>query len=129
FCMSHPIAISDRDAWIKTGRFPGEVAAPVPPSAAVQAAAMLSSPAAQIGDNSKGTEADPLKLIKMEFDDYAATVREFIAKAERAGGIKTKPDADQAANMADMIGKNRGGIARRADDARKEANAPLQAEI
>lgn len=127
WCMTHPVTIEDRNAWLKDGRWPGEVDAPVKPTLAEQntTAAPAAAPREPtIGDNSKGTEADPFLAIKAEFDDYAATCAAFLDSITKAGGIKTKVEADQANNMADCIGKVRGGIAKRADEKREELVAP-----
>ena len=70
-----------------------------------------------IGDNSKNY-GDGFDGIKEEINDYAAMCKEFLAQVAKAGGIKTKVEADKAKNMADAIGNVKNGLARKADTLR-----------
>lgn len=79
-----------------------------------------------IGDNSKNYGVG-IEGLKAELDDYSQTCRDFLSAIGKAGGVKTKVEADQASNMADAIGNVRGGIARKIEDARKALLAPLAA--
>lgn len=78
---------------------------------------------AKIGDNSKNY-GDGFDGIKEEINDYAAMCKEFLAQVTKAGGIKTKVDADKAKNMADAIGDVKNGLARKADTLRKAEVQP-----
>ena len=103
WCADKPVSEADYKHAIATGSWPGDA----PP----------------IGDNSKNY-ATGFDGLKAELEDYGQMCREFLATVGKAGGIKTKADADRASNMADAIGDVKGGIARKIDEAREEAVAP-----
>mgnify|MGYP000467509077 CR=1 FL=1 len=45
--------------------------------------------------------AERVAAFKAELDDYSQTCRDFLSAIGKAGGVKTKVEADQASNMAD----------------------------
>lgn len=103
WCADKPVSEADYKYAMANGSWPGDAPA--------------------IGDNSKhyGVGFDGLKA---ELDDYGAMCREFLAAIDKAGGIKTKTDADKASNMADAIGDVKGGIARRIEEEREAKVRP-----
>lgn len=106
WCAKNPVSKDDAKFAFANGSWPGDAPA-----------------TATVGDNSKhyGEGFDGLQA---EVNDYAELCRQFLADAQKAGGIKTKAQADQAGNMADAIGDVKGGLARKADVSRETLTAP-----
>lgn len=103
YCAGNPVSKADADCAFKTGSWPGD--------------------APTVGHNSAAVGND-YDGIKAEIDDYSEMAEEFLSAVEKAGGIKTKADADKASNMADALGNVKGGLARKADELRDAAVRP-----
>lgn len=97
YCCGNPVSKADAKHAFEHGTWPGD--------------------APSVGHNSRQYGED-FDGIKAEFDDYAEIVEAFLTDVAKAGGIKTKAEADRANNMADAIGKVKGGLAKKADDRR-----------
>lgn len=108
WCADKPVSKEDAKAAFETGKWPGD--------------------APTIGDNSRHY-GEGFEGIEAEIADYMELCQQFVADAKKAGGIKTKAEADKASNMADAIGKVRGGLAKKADEMRDaEVRPHLEAQ-
>lgn len=108
WCADKPVSKEDAKHAFETGSWPGD--------------------APTIGDNSK-SYGEGFAGIEAEIADYLETCNQFLADAKKWGGIKTKADADRASNMADAIGKVKGGLAKKADEMRDaEVRPHLEAQ-